>query len=228
MKRFRRFLLWFLLLVLTGGCVVSFTPLRQYLPYINYRRFTPEEYTAECRQVRLEAQQTTTAGRKELLRAAIAERIFRHWEGTRWGFNGTSEIPGKGQIACGYFVTTVLRDCGVPLQRVKLAQQASETIIKTLVSEKQIRRYSHISLSKFVNEVKQNGDQVYIVGLDTHVGFLVCEKGQVWFIHSSGSYPWKVTKEVAINSTVLNLSRYRVTGCLTNDDHFMQRWADQL
>jgi hypothetical protein len=44
----------------------------------------------------------------------------------------TSETPGRGEIACGYFVSTVLRDAGFGVERVRLAQQASERIVRTL------------------------------------------------------------------------------------------------
>jgi hypothetical protein len=166
--------------------------------------------------------------RRKILREAISERLFTYWKGTRWGFHGTTEVPGKGKIACGYFVTTVLRDCGVPLQRVTLAQQASEKMIRTLVDKKHISTYSKVPLEKFVAEVKLNGNQAYIVGLDTHVGFLVCEQNEVFFVHSSGSYPWAVVKEKALESLVLRQSDYRITGCITADKAFLERWVAAL
>ena len=33
--------------------------------------------------------------------------IHDEWMGTPWDFSGTSQVPRKGSIACGYFVSTV-------------------------------------------------------------------------------------------------------------------------
>jgi len=48
------------------------------------------------------------AARDALVRAVDAE-IFPFWYGTEWDFNGTTQQPGTGRIACGYFVSTVLQ-----------------------------------------------------------------------------------------------------------------------
>ena len=63
----------------------------------------------------------------------IAETIITNWIGTKWDFNGVSEEQKKFTIACGYFVTTVLRDAGFQIARSKLAQCASEQMIRSLV-----------------------------------------------------------------------------------------------
>ena len=76
----------------------------------------------------------------------IAQQIVPHWIGTPWDFNGITQSPGKGKIACGYFVTTVLRDAGVKINRVKMAQCASETKINSLTKNKRDLIVSQISL----------------------------------------------------------------------------------
>ena len=48
----------------------------------------------------------------------VEKEIFPHWYDTKYDFYGQTETPGKGKIACGYFVSTVLRDIGVPIERV--------------------------------------------------------------------------------------------------------------
>ncbi|MCA6363840.1 MAG: hypothetical protein IM638_12440 [Bacteroidetes bacterium] len=228
MKRTGRLLFWFIVLLAVLAGVLWFTPLRKAVVSTPSKSFTESEYRAACDTVKQNARKGSDELRRKILRRAISHDIFQYWEGTKWGFHGTTEVPGKGKIACGYFVTTVLRDCGVPLQRVTLAQQASEQIIKKLVAEKNIRRFSRIPLKDFVKAIKAKGNNAYIVGLDTHVGFLVCENGEVSFVHSSGAYPWQVVKERAEESAVLELSKYRITGCITADEGFMQRWEDAL
>src|SRR5688500_17600336 len=47
------------------------------------------------------------------LTQSVYNEVFPYWYGTGWDFNGTTETPGQGKIACGYFVSTVLRDAGL-------------------------------------------------------------------------------------------------------------------
>jgi len=176
-------------------------------------------------------QARTAAGRRRVIdkaRAsienAICGRIIPYWYGTRWAFHGTTQRPRQGTIACGYFVSTVLRDAGFGVERVRLAQQAAEKIIKTLISERHIRRFSGAAIGQFVEAVRLDGKGIYIVGLDFHVGLVVCEPPEVFFIHSSGLQPWCVVKEPAMTSPSLAASRYRVYGKLTADDELIERW----
>jgi hypothetical protein len=121
-------------------------------------------------------------------------------------------------------VATVLRDAGYRLERIRLAQQASEHIIQTFVSERHIRRFNDASLGRFLRAVRADGEGMYIVGLDSHVGLLVCEPRGEFFIHSSGLRPWCVVKEPAAKSAALLASRYRVYGKLTDDENATRKW----
>lgn len=44
-----------------------------------------------------------------------------YWQGTPWTFNGTTNTPQKGSIACGYFVTNVLMNYGFKIKGNYLA-----------------------------------------------------------------------------------------------------------
>jgi len=168
--------------------------------------------------------------REVLLRAraavvrAVAERIAPYWYGTPWAFHGTTQQPGAGSIACGYFVATVLRDAGFRLDRVSLAQQPAERIILSLTGEPYIRRFSDAPLGRFVRAVRDDGAGLYVVGLDYHVGLLLCTGDGVFFLHSSGLPPRKVVKEPAEHSAALANSRYRVYGKISADDALLRRW----
>lgn len=142
----------------------------------------------------------------------FADSLLPCWYGTPWDFNGTTEKPGEGSIACGYFVTTTLRDAGIPLQRIKLAQSASQVIIRKLCTKESIHIYSNAPLNQFVDAVSKMGYGLYIVGLDYHTGLLLNDGQQVWFIHSSYIKPAKVVCEKANESIVLNSSHYRIIG----------------
>ena len=170
-------------------------------------------------------ERTTVVNRaRETLTQTAHLKIFDPWYGTPWDFNGTTETPGQGKIACGYFVTTVLRDLGLKVQRAKLAQQASENIILSLTTDAHIKRFRQTPLSDFVEAVRNWGPGLYIVGLDIHVGFILNVDGHVYFIHSSYMDPLCVIKEDAGGSKVLASSKYRVLGKISADDQLILKW----
>lgn len=158
-----------------------------------------------------------------MTRAAYYD-LFEFWYGTPWDFYGTSETPGQGKIACGYFVTTILRDLGLKVQRAKLAQQASENIIGSLTTDAYIKRYRLKSINEFVEDVRKAGPGIYIVGLDVHVGFILNVDDQVYFVHSSYMDPLCVVKERALESKILTASKYRVLGKISADDELILKW----
>ncbi len=153
-------------------------------------------------------------------------KIFPYWYGTKWGFNGITETPNTGEIACGYFVTTTLRDIGVPLNRVKLAQCASEEMIRTLVSKENIHKYSNIDIGEFISKIKKHGNGIYIIGLDSHTGYILLSNSGDYFIHSSGNFPWQVVKENLSNSSTLKKSKYKVIGKISSDESFLKKWIN--
>ncbi|MGL4400676.1 MAG: hypothetical protein ACRCXD_12465 [Luteolibacter sp.] len=150
--------------------------------------------------------------------------MMRCWLGTPWDFNGTAKDPGAGKIACGYFVATVLRDAGFRVDRYQLAQQASENILRSFLSKPSCDLSVGEDYQAFATALERREPGVYIVGLDTHVGFIVVDGGGFRFIHSSGSEPWCVVDESRGNATVLQRSRWRMTGNLTADPSVLKRW----
>ena len=94
--------------------------------------------------------------KEKVFTASITETIVPAWIGTQWAYSGTTEVPQKGSIACGYFVTTVLRDAGLPLARIRLAQCASEEMIKKLVGENYIKRFSNVIFKEFISFLQNN------------------------------------------------------------------------
>jgi hypothetical protein len=155
---------------------------------------------------------------------AVADGLFPQWYETPWNFYGTTETPRQGSIACGYFVSTILRDAGFRVERERLAQQASELIIKTLTSERYIKRFSDVPLASFVEAIREWGPGLYVVGLDIHTGFMLLDGEEVWFVHSSYVQPAHVVKEAAASSIILGQSRYRVAGRISADHELMLKW----
>lgn len=155
----------------------------------------------------------------------ISTRIFPYWYGTKWDFNGTTEIPHEGKIACGYFVTTTLRDMGVPINRIKMAQCPSEEMIQSLASASNIHHLSGITITEFENRLEKFGKGLYIVGLDNHTGFLLLSSHGNYFIHSSGIFPFQVVKDKLSESPLLIRSKYRVVGKISSDEQFLKNWV---
>lgn len=187
----------------------------------NKRVVLSEQYTSSQSE---SARLLAINNARNVLYGQIVGKIISKWYGTAWDFNGTTRTPGRGEIACGYFVTTVLCDAGFRLQREKLAQQPSEVIIKSLTTEKYIKRFSNTPIEEFISAIKQWGHGFYLVGLDIHVGFVIYNAGGIFFIHSSYMEPREVVKELARESTILSSSRYRVLGKLSSDDTLLVDW----
>ena len=161
---------------------------------------------------------------REAVLSALVDDLIPAWHGTPWDFNGTTQVPGQGHIACGYYVTTLLRDAGFRVERARLAQQASENIIKTLVGEDRTTRYRNHSSSHVTRSVADLGDGLYVVGLDIHVGLLVVDGGIVRFCHASYLDPVAAVCESPRTAPAF-LSGYRVVGKLL-DDPMMEAWLE--
>ncbi len=147
--------------------------------------------------------------------AQINEQLFPAWTGTSWAFYGTAEYPKSGDVACGYFVSVILRDVGFAVDRTKLAQQASEHIILTMTPSRQVYRYRGKSRQYVADQVQAMGDGLYIIGLDFHVGFLVVQDDDVQMCHSDPNGGMRC--EAAATSDAF-VSDYRVVGDVLSDE----------
>lgn len=154
---------------------------------------------------------------RQTLLGVFDTQLFPAWIGTPWDYNGTSQEPGAGAIACGYLVTTLLRDAGVRLERARLAQQVSETIVKTLCLKEDIARYRRGDVTAVVRATREKGDGLYVVGLDHHVGFLRVSAANVRFWHTTFERVADENAEVAPGF----VSNYHVVGKLFVK---MDRW----
>ncbi len=172
------------------------------------------------------ARQAVIMDARNLLEHNLPE-LMRCWLGTGWDFNGTAKEPGAGKIACGYFVATVMEGAGFHIKRSPLAQQASQNILRTFLPQSDLHLRVGVPYKTYRAEISRGKPGIYIVGLDTHVGFIVVpnENGKDYrFIHSSGAKPWCVVEENADQAKVLQNSNYRVIGNLTASDALITKW----
>lgn len=154
----------------------------------------------------------------------VVDSIISYWYGTRWDFNGTTQTPGSGYIACGYFVSTVLRDAGLPVNRVKMGQANSEEMICTLAEKKDTKLFYDKPLTNVLAYIQQKGEGLYIIGLDCHVGFILADGKDCWFIHAKWFGEKAVVKEAAATSSILYWSRYRMVAKISNSQKLLAAW----
>jgi hypothetical protein len=158
------------------------------------------------------------------LLSTIASEMFPSWYGTTWDFNGTCTEPGNGSIACGYFVTTVIRDMGFVIPRTKWAQIASEELIKNITAKNNIKRYSSTPILKVESAISTWGKGLYIAGLDSHVGFILNYGDSIRFVHSNYyDAATGVCSQEFDSNNPLKDSGYRVIGKILDDD-MVERW----
>ncbi|PAW67771.1 MAG: hypothetical protein B9S30_06715 [Verrucomicrobiia bacterium Tous-C5FEB] len=150
--------------------------------------------------------------------------MMRCWLGTPYDFNGTAEKPGGGKVACGYFVSTVIRDAGFRVDRYKLAQQPSENILRTFMKSDGCLLKVGQDFESYAEWVEGMEPGVYLMGLDSHVGFIVNGAEGTRFYHSSGWQKRGVVNEAGNKAGALRHSNWRMIGGLTADPEVIRTW----
>lgn len=118
----------------------------------------------------------------------LANTLIPYWYGTPWSFEGHTAKPGVGEIACGYFISTTLKDLGLRLNRYRLAQQAPIHEAKSLAIDTNLLQVIegeelHLNIQQ-IQERTSPG--IYFLGFDaSHVGFLMNRNGKIYLIHSN-------------------------------------------
>lgn len=185
---------------------------------IHYKRLDYEQRW----QTEPERQPIILTQAKRYLEHMLSDSIFYYWYGTAYDFNGTSQQPKQGKIACGYFVTTTLQQLGFSLPRVLLAQQPASVILRSLCDRKSIKIYQSLESFKKYMDTQQKG--LYLIGLDTHVGYLWKTERELYIVHASQSGNNSVSKELWNKSTVLGRSKAFYVGNLLGNTQLVETW----
>ncbi|MDR2693434.1 MAG: hypothetical protein LBB74_04370 [Chitinispirillales bacterium] len=160
---------------------------------------------------------------QKYLTNVICDTIFPYWYDTPWSFHGATRVPKQGTVACGYFVTGILTDAGFQIPRVKWAQAASENVIVKIAEN--IKRFRNRPVAEVIAYVNQNGDGLYIAGLDCHVGYIYKSDTTLRFVHSSYYEPETgVMSQPLEGWNPLNDSKYRVIGKLLGGE-MVRNWV---
>lgn len=158
----------------------------------------------------------------------LVNKIIPHWYGTPWSFEGHTAVPNQGEIACGYFISTTLRDMGLRLNRYKLAQQSPIDEAKIISCGSNIYSVVQDSPEKAFEEIDRlTREGLHFIGFDTgHVGYLLKRQDQLFLIHSNYFSPGQVCMEPLKASRVFNsFSTFHLVD-ISNNDVLIQRWLD--
>lgn len=159
---------------------------------------------------------------RRYLEYCVADSMYLFWKNTPWEFYGSTQKPGTGSIACGYFVTTVLRDLDFNIPRVKWAEVASETFIRAFCG-KNVKTYRGESIAFIEQTYRTQPGRVFVAGLDYHVGFFI-HRDTFGFLHSNYYQPEiGVRMESAHGNNPFASSHYRAIGRLF-DDEMVKAW----
>ncbi len=180
-------------------------------------------YEAYLKQNQNALQGKNISEKQALFFNAITHSMPKYWIGTDWDFNGTTRTPKEGSVACGYLVTTILEDLGFSIHRIRLAQQVSSKMIKQLSAPNSVNTYS--SIVKMKASILENGleNDVYIIGLDNHTGFLVREGEEIYFFHSDYLKD-EVVYENIDTSKNLRTSKSFMIGSLMQNKTLFENW----
>jgi hypothetical protein len=151
----------------------------------------------------------------------LLNEIIPFWYGTSWDFNGYTDTPGQGEIACGYFVSTTLLHAGVNINRYHLAQQGGLNEAKSLAIEDRYWKWI-TGIDQLKATLPKYADGLYFVGLDNHVGFLLIRQGNYFFIHSN-YIDDKVMIQDALTAPAFQSAVY-VIGEITTNPLLLEKW----
>lgn len=135
--------------------------------------------------IRLE--RITEDSMSQLFTHLITDHIIPHWLGTPWSFEGHTSVPGSGEIACGYFVSTTLKDMGFNLNRYTFAQQLPIHEAKTLALGKPLLEINSNSADERISILRDTLQEgIYFLGFDqNHVGYIRKKNNDLFVIHSN-------------------------------------------
>lgn len=158
----------------------------------------------------------------------LVEKLIPHWYGTPWSFGGHTAVPKQGKVACGYFISTTLRDMGVNLNRYKMAQKSPIDEAKMISCGSVINKVVQDSPEKAIEEIDNlTEDGLYFIGFDQgHVGYLLKREGELFLIHSNYFSPVSVCMETLEESRVFKSFTTFYLVAISHNDTFLQMWLD--
>ena len=201
-----------------------------FLLIITITNYSSTKQKVENERAALKAKYSTSSNKtqtldeaRKLLTEYLHNDIFNHWYATKWSFEGHTETPKQGTVACGYFVSTTLRDVGFNLNRYKLAQKSPEDEAKVIACGTSIEKLQNVSKQELKKYFLKQKDGIYFIGLDFHVGYIYKNNQEVYFIHSNYIDNKGVMKETLESSKAIVSTTYYIAN-ITYNDVLIKKW----
>lgn len=158
----------------------------------------------------------------------LVDKIIPHWYGTPWSWGGHTTVPKQGKIACGYFVSTTLRDMGLNLNRYKLAQKSPIDEAKMISCGAPIDKVKQDTPEEAHEEIDRlTKEGLYFIGFDEgHVGYLLKREGELFLIHSNYLSPVSVCMETLKESRVFKKFDTFYLVPISHNETLLQRWLN--
>lgn len=149
----------------------------------------------------------------------LITKIFPYWYGTKWAFDGYSQIPNKGVIACGYFVSITLRDMGINVNIYKLAQQLPINEAKSLCIGNTIIEIYNETVEQNISEIQNKlKPGIYFIGFDQmHLGYILKHEKGLYLIHSNYiNSEGVIIEDIRKSEAFASFSRFYISEISTN------------
>ena len=176
---------------------------------------------------RLKSKDITQDSLAKIFTNHLVNKIIPYWYGTSWSFEGHTSKPGVGEIACGYFVSTTLRDLGLNINRYKLAQQAPINEARTLQLSDSLLVVKGRSDETIKTLQKQLKEGIYFIGFDqNHVGYILKRDEALFLMHSNYIASEGVLLERIETSEVFaSYNRFYIAALSTNSA-LLKQWLN--
>lgn len=163
-----------------------------------------------------------------LFTVQLVDKIIPYWLGTPWSFEGHTSVPGSGEIACGYFVSTTLKDVGFNLDRYNFAQQLPIHEAKTLSLGKPLIEIFNTSVEQRIQILRDTlSEGIYFLGFDqSHVGYIQKKNGQLFVIHSNYIGAEGVVIEKIEESQVFSYYNRIYIADISRNKTLLKRWLN--
>lgn len=158
------------------------------------------------------------------LETYIADSLVPFWLGTKWDYNGITQQPFEGEIACGYFVNTILQHIGFDFNRIRLSQKPSIYILESFCKKENIKRIGRSDKKAIQTYLKDKKNRIFICGLDNHVGLIINYAKKWYAVHASGIHPQEVVIEPLFESRGFMQSKNYFIAPLFEDNFLLASW----
>lgn len=162
----------------------------------------------------------------QLFTEALLNQIIPHWYGTQWSFEGHTTEPQKGRIACGYFVSTTLKDMGLNINRYHMAQQAPLQEALTLSFGNSVIEIENPTTEANIQAIRTTLKQgIYFMGFgDNHVGYILKKGQDLFLIHSNFMHSMGVCIELIEDSVIIPMFQKFYFVEISTNQALLEKW----